>query len=396
MSIEDRLARSASTLDAAIESRVGGGGRPRREHRWVAAAAAMVLVVGGLAGVATLRDRSSQVTLQDPSAQSPVVHTTSLVPTVVEPESGSALTTPVPSDVQALVVSSLPGWRVDATSGFLPVTAVPSTECPGCGADRLILVGDGGLSGPVFTAWSVDVPVAMDDFGHVAMVGSFEGWATSSPVGTPLSEMRVTAAWRLGDGPGALTAFVEAKGLSEAQVLEWAALLSWQYRVPTMTVRPAGFTVVDAPTASAVEVGSVLVSSERATIELYAINTGVHGLVDWRSIGQLLRWTSEPRVVDGVDVALDPPEPVDERPITTISATWISGGWAYVAIGHIFDSEAEFLDAVRALQITNPSTYAAATADAADYYLSEWVITTGWNVISVNPDQTTPTSDQTG
>lgn len=380
MSIEDRLARSASTLDEAIETRVAGGGRRRRDDRWIGVAAAGVLVVGGVVGLSLLSDRPD-VTSPGSSSESSIGDPSTPEPTAVESGTGSALTTPLASDVQALVVPSLPGWRVEATAGFQPVTVEPSTACPGCGPDRLVLVGDAGLSGPVFTAWSVDVPVKMDDFDHDATVGAVAARVNSSPIGTPLSETRVTAVWRLGDGPGALTAFVDAKGLSEAHVLEWAALLSWEGTVPTMAVLPAGFTNVDAPSAAPVTLGSYLSSADgRSVIELYAVNTGIHGLVDWRSLGPLLHWTSEQRTVDGVDVALDPPEPADEHPITTISATWIAGGWGYVAVGHIFDSEQEFLDTVRSLRLVDPATYAGATAAATGYFLPEWVSTTGWNL----------------
>jgi len=188
----------------------------------------------------------------------------------------------------------------------------------------------------------------------------------------------------------------DAKGLSEEQVLEWAALLSWEERVPTLAVRPTGFTVVDAPAVAPVEVSWYLESFGGSAIELYAVNTGVHGLVDWRLRGPLLHWTSEQRVVDGVDVALDPPEPVDEQPITTISATWTAGGWAYVAVGHIFDSEEQFLDAVRSLQVTDPQTYAAATTDATVYFHDEWETTTGWNAKAVNTDHASTSVEPAG
>ena len=212
-----------------------------------------------------------------------------------------------------------------------------------------------------------------------------------------MADVRVTVAWRLGDGPGALTALVDAKGVSEEQVLEWAGLLSWEETVPALPVRPAGFTVADEPTAAPVEIGTYLTSADgRSTIELYAVNTGVHGLVDWRSLGPLIRWTSEQRTVDGVDVALDPPDPADKQPITTISASWVAGGWGYVAVGHVFGDEAGFLDAVRSLRLADPATYAAAAADASEYFLPEWATTTGWNVTAINPEQVPPAVEPTG
>lgn len=378
MSIEERLAASAHTLDAAIESYVTRG-RTRPQRRWVAAAASVVLLAGGAVGIASLSSRSNDV--------APVTSPVEKQPTMPDPSSGAALTTPVPADVQAMVLPSLPDWRVEATSGFAPVDTEPSPACPGCGGDRLVLVDEHGVAGSVFTAWSVDFETDLSAFDNNVMVGNASGSITTSPSGTPLRDTRVTVAWPLGDGPGALTAYVDAKGFSVEQVVEWASLLSWEGTVPTLPARPAGLVAVDAPVAEPVVVYSTFTDGQRV-VELYAINTGIHGLVaDWGSVGQLLHWSTEPRIVDGVELAFDPPESVEERPILAVTAMWTAGDWAYSAIGHVFDSEEDFLDIVRSLRLTDSASYAAATADAHPAVLPEWTTTTGWDATGTNLDQ---------
>lgn len=379
MSVEERLAKAAPTLDAAIDSYLSTG-RPRPQHRWLAVAASIVLLAGGIAGVAALGESS---TGQTPASEQP---------TIAVLESGSALTTPVPADLQALVLPTTPGWRVEATSGFAPVTAEPSRECPGCGTDRLVLVDEHGVAGAVFTAWSVDGSTDIDAFDHPVTVGAVGGRATSSPQGTSLADTRVTVAWPLGDGPGASTAFVDAKGFSEEQVLEWASLLQWEGATPSLAVRPAGFTVVDAPSAAPVDVYTAFTDGRRV-VELYAVNTGVHGLAaDWGSIGQLLHWSTEPRIVDGVELAFDPPESSEERPILTTTAIWIAGDWGFAAIGHVFDSEEDFIDVVRSLRLTDSAAYTAATTDAHATGPLRWVTRTGWDLKSIVPQPSLPST----
>ena len=115
-----------------------------------------------------------------------------------------------------------------------------------------------------------------------------------------------------------------------------------------------------------------------AAIDSLASDGGVHGLVDWHSIGNVLAWDWEPRDIGGVTVAFDAPAP-DEKPILAATAAWVAGGWGYVVIGHAFDSGDDFLTAVAALHLTDLTTFATASANAQQIGVPTVTTETGWN-----------------
>lgn len=338
-------------------------------HRWVrpvSVAAAIALVAAGLAGLVHLRARTG-------SPPSPVAS----VPGPLDPVGGSLLTTPVPSDVQPLVSMARPGWTVDGFSGFQPVAPRgPSATCPGCGAQRLVLAADGPQpGGALFTAWTIAADYDLDRLDTPVSIGAVGGRANSRGSGTPTAENRMTIAWPLGPGR---TAFVDATGMSDAQVIELATSLTFDADVPVMPARPPGFHLVDAPAAATAVEAFVSLTDGRHGIELIATNAGVSGLLDWRYPGgHLMYRATQPRQVDGAAVAVDLP-PAGERPIVAQDVYWVAGGWGYTAVGHLFDSEADFLAALADLRLTDHATFSATTADLAPYPLDGFTSPTGW------------------
>ncbi|HWL41539.1 MAG TPA: hypothetical protein VNQ73_01250 [Ilumatobacter sp.] len=373
---DDVLGEARTRRDApARHSRMLATPRPRRRSRsrLLSTAAATVLIVAGVAGVFYLRS-GLESPAGDGTASAPPIE--SDPGRAVDPTNGPLLATPVPADVQPLVSVDRPGWTIAAFSGFQPVTAQrPSTECPGCGATRLILAADGApVGGALFTAWTLGADHDPDQLDTPVTVGTIPGRAASRASGTPTAQNRMTIAWPVGPGR---TAFVDASGLSNAQVIEMAAALTFESEVPAMPARPPGFHLVEPPTPGTVVEVVLNVTDGPRSIELYATNGGLHGLIDWRNpSGHLMFRELQPRVVDGVTVVVDQP-PAGEQPIVALDADWIAGGWGYKAVGHMFDSQDEFLEVLGDLRLTDHATFSAATAGLTPFTI-EGVTPTAW------------------
>lgn len=348
-------------------------GDRRARFRGLGVVAATLLIVAGGAGLFVLR--SGVDSPSDGIATAPP--TESLPTPPLDSASGPLLTTPVPAEVQPLVSISRAGWTITAFSGFRPVTTQSApTQCPGCGAARLILAATGSpLGGALFTAWTVDGSYDLNQLDSPVLIGSIAGRATSRGADTSAAQNRMTIAWPLGVNR---TAFVDASGLPDAQVIEMAAALTFESEVPAMPARPPGFDVVDpARPGRSVEAYLKFANGE-SEIELVATNAGVRGLLDWRHPGgHLLLREMQSRAVDGATVVIDQ-APLGESPILALDAYWVAGGWGYTAVGHIFESEAEFLEVLTDLRLTDPSTFSAATAGLAPFQLDGFTSPTGW------------------
>jgi len=340
----------------------------------VGAAAATVLIVAGIAGVFYVRS-GMESPASEGTASAPPSELVPIPP--VDPTDGPLLATPVPPDVQPLVSMSRPGWTIAGFSGFQPVTAQrPSARCPGCGATRLVLTADGSqFGGALFTAWTLEAYYDLDQLDTPVAIGAIPGRATSRGTGTPAAQSRMTIAWPLGPGR---TAFVDASGLSDAQVIEMATALTFDSEIPVMPARPPGFQQIDTPGPSSVVEVHVNLTDGPRSVELYATNAGMHGLVDWRNpAGHLMFREMHPVVVDGVTVVVDLP-PADEQPIVAMDADWITGGWGYKAVGYMFDSQAEFLEVLSELHLTDHATFAEATSGLTPFALNGFSSPTGW------------------
>jgi hypothetical protein len=373
--------RSAAGRGPFASRRLGvGNGDPlsqRRRPRTFGVAAAAVIVVAGIVGVFSVRSGLESPTGDSSPTQSAELLPDATVQAPLDPATGALLTTPVPADVEPLVSIARLGWTIGSTTGFQPAPPpAASTACPGCGVTRLVLAADGPLfSGPLFTAWTIDADYDLNQLDSPVTIGAIPGRANSRPDGTPTALNRMTVAWPLGPGR---TAFVDASGLPNEQVVEMAASLTFESTIPAMPARPAGFHEIDAPVPGTTTQISLNLTDGRSSIELYATNAGLQGLLDWRAPGHVLFRELKPHVLDGATIAFDA-HPAPERPIVALDAYWVVGGWGYLVVGHTFDSEAEFFDVLSDLQLTDAITFAAATADAQTIPQFEGMSSsTGW------------------
>lgn len=341
-------------------------GDMRTRRRWLGVAAASVIAVTGGLGFVALRPDDAAVgstTVASVAVTEPPVTSAAVVDTT----SGPLLSTPVPSEVRPMLTVGQPGWTVDGWSGFtIMQPTAASASCAGCGVTRLVVAADGPMfSGAIFTAWAIDDDYEISEFDWPIDIGATAGRFIGSADGsTAAAENQVRVVWPLGPGR---TAFVEAVGLANEQVFAMAASVNFDGGVPTMTSPPPGFSVRPTPPAEgASEQFYMSLTNGRSVLEVIATNHGLQGLLDWQSLaGSPMRWSWTPRSIGGTTIAFDPPDAPDERPIVSVSSTWVAGGWGYTVIGHIFDSEAEFLDTVAQLQLTDSATFAAATANVA-------------------------------
>ena len=371
-SAHDHVDVAGSPVAPSVETlpvvRVGEGAAGRPPHRTLGVAAALITVAGlGAALILTLNrggDDSAPVATDVP---------TTTVSAPADPAQRSLLSAPVPPGVQPMMVVDLEGWRVESYSAPRTIaSAVPSATCAGCGASRLIIAADGPLfSGPVFTAWAINDDYDVNEFDWPVTIGATAGRFIGSQDGSiPASQNRVRAVWPLGPGR---TAFVDANGFTNEQVFEMAATLTFDSAVPAMAQLPAGFSDVSTSSGAGFteqfynrfERGTTeVLGNGSPVIELIVSNGGIQGLLDWRNPGGLFGSWGEARTIDGVTVILDREPDPNEPPILTISATWVVGDWNYTAIGHVFETEAEFLSAIASLKLTDESTYTSAIAAA--------------------------------
>jgi hypothetical protein len=345
----------------------------RSPHQTLSVAAALIIVVGlGAALVLTL-GRGSDETVPVATATP-----TTAVAAPADQAGGSLLSTPVPAGVEPMVVVGRDDWTLEGYAGPRSIASiVPSATCAGCGATRLIVAANGPLfSGPVLTAWSINDDYDVNEFDWPVTIGASAGRFIGSQDGTiPAHRNRVRVVWPLSPGR---TAFVDAYGFTNEQVFEMAATLTFDSSIPVMADLPVGFSVVSTPTGAGFTeqiynrfVGGPIDAEADGisvpVIELIVTNGGLQGLLDWRNPGGLVGSWGEPRTIDGVTVLLDRETDPNEPPILTISATWVVGDWSYTAIGHVFQTEAEFLDVIASLKLTDEPTFANATSIAHTY-----------------------------
>lgn len=319
----------------------------RTNHRVLTMAAGVLLVAGavGLVVIAEQVDEPSQVldvTDSDP------------VPTPAEASNqagGRLLSTPVRSDVQPIITIERTDWRVASSESGAAAESTPSTGCPGCGARRLVLNGGGSnFGGPLFTAWTLDAVYDLARLDQLVMVGAVEGRANVSPPSTPVVQMRVTIGWSIDANR---TAFVDASRMTPEQALELAAQLTFEGDIPALATPPVGFEKIGQSDASFGEQRVVRLTDGKRSLDVFATNEGVHGLLNWRNpFAHLFLNVTRSRIVDGAVVLVD----VDDAP-DRIGGYWVAGGWGYRADGAGFGSESEFLDVLGDLRLTDvPNT----------------------------------------
>jgi hypothetical protein len=335
--------------------------RRTRQHRALSIAACLIAVAGLGALVAATRDQAPRALVSPADATSPA----RTVETPLDTTSGSLLTTAVPSGVRPLISVDQPGWVVQGFSGFNPVAGTtPAATCAGCGVTRLVVAAEGPLfSGPIFTAWTLDDNYDVTAFDWPVTIGTTPGRFIGSADGTtPAAKNRVRVVWPLSPGR---TAFVDAAGFTNEQVFAMAASLTFESAVPTMVAPPAGFSVMPAPRDPGPTTQQMIMELANGdlNLEVIATSSGLQGLLDWKSIAPdpISAWV--PRQVDGVTVAFDHYDPTPSPRLLGLSASWVAGGWGYMVIGNVFTSEAEFLDVVASLRLTDDPTFGAAIAN---------------------------------
>lgn len=285
-------------------------------------------------------------------------------------DSGSLLTTALPAGIVPRVVAD--GWTYAAYSGVQPLSAdPPSTDCPGCGTDRLLLAADGALfAGPIVTAWTLDAVQDPADFDWPVRINGVDArFMGAIDGGVPAAENRVVVMLPL---LGGRTGYVESSGLANDEVFALAASIDFSGAAPTV-VPPAGMHLVDSPRRGDGQwTYASLDGPDRAdgtgvwhTLEVYATNLGLQGLADWRypTSRMLLESGWTPREVEGVTTAFDDAT-ADPASAGNASAIWVSGDWAYVVIGHRFTSADDFDAALRSLRLTDGAGFEAAVTGA--------------------------------
>jgi hypothetical protein len=324
----------------------------RRAHpiRVLSVAACVIALAGLGAVIVTHRGHGSYLEV------SPATVPTPAATAPLDTTGGSLLTSALPSTDQPLVSVDQPGWVVQDFSGFDPVAGTtPSARCAGCGVTRLIVAADGPLfSGPIFTAWTLDDDYDVTSFDNPVTIGSIPGRFIAAA-------NRVRVVWPISAGR---TAFVDAAGFTNDQVFAMAASLTFESAVPAMTTPPPGFSVVATPSNPGPATQQMIMGLANGDLNLniIATNAGLQGLLDWKSIAPdpISAWV--PRQVGGVTVAFDHSDPTPSPRMLGLSASWVAGGWGYMVIGNVFTSEAQFLDVVSSLRLTDPATFATATA----------------------------------
>jgi len=349
--------------------------RSARQHAALRIAAGALLVAGLGAVVVSNSGQEPRAVLSTAGSVPESVTFNRSVDTTV----GSLLTTAVPSTVQPLISIGQPGWTVENFTGFQSTDAEPTADCAGCGATRLIVAADGPLfGGPIFTAWTLEDSYDVAEFDWPVTIGSATGRFIGSVDGAVnAAQNRVRVVWPVGPGR---TAFVDAAGFTNQQVFEMAATLTFESTVPTMAAPPAGFSVKSADRDAGPSQQMVLqfVNGDE-NIEVIASSAGLLGLLDWKSVAPNPMSAWVPRDISGVTVAFDHSDANPSPRLLGLSASWVAGGLGYMVIGNVFSSEAEFLDVVASLQLTDSATFGVATA----------------NVTSSDPIVVTPSLDGT-
>jgi hypothetical protein len=370
-----RTSTAAQHIDGDVVTLRRGdrpAGTATRRRRTGAVAACLLALTGAGAAAIVASDADTHV-----RSAAPVSLPVLASDPVIDPTSGPLLTSALSADTTPMIITADPGWKLTGRSDVevLPA-AVPTTACAGCGADRLIVAADGPLfSGPMFTAWTISEPYDITNFDLPVTIGTTTGrYDVSSDAASAGHYSQVRVVWPVGDGR---TAFVDATGLDQAQVFSMASSLTFGAAVPTLPNPPAGFAVRTTPTrAETKQIYLNFVYDKKtvpsydgnSTIELIALSGGLQSLLDWRAVsGDPFRNPWTPAIAGGITVVLDDSQVPPQPPVLSISATWIAGDWAYVAIGHVFNNTQEFLDALTQLQLTDPATFAdsAAGADAS-------------------------------
>jgi hypothetical protein len=135
-----------------------------------------------------------------------------------------------------------------------------------------------------------------------------------------------------------------------------------------MASPPSGFSVQAeaAPSGTMEVVGLKFVNGERI-VRVYGTNLGMQGVFAPEGPHNPMGSTFTRRQVDGVPTAFFS-QTEDAAPTAGVFVTWVAGGWGYTAAGWMFESNADFLDVLSSLQLTDAATFAAVTpvAEAID------------------------------
>lgn len=341
--------------------------RLRLSSQRALAVAASLLVLSGLGGLVVVTQRSGE-TSPNGTASSEVVPPSDLA--VDDPSSDSLLEAPVPGDVTPGIAIDTPGWEISPTPDMAPrATSTPSTDCPGCGADRVVFEADGpSLSGALFTTWTVDATYNADLYDQRVLIGDIEGTARTRSAATPTAQNRVTIAWPISDDQ---TRFVDAVGLT----LDDAVAIA-EASIPLLDT-PSGFQRVDPPSPAPSATFVVTLTDGDRAISVFADNAGLTGLLDWRNpFPHLLLNETQPVTVDGVVLAVEIPDDADQVD-GRIGAYWVAGDWGYRVTGSGFDSQEQFTEILADLRLTD-TTITSEVFIMPDTF-DDFDLSTGWS-----------------
>lgn len=315
---------------------VAARGDSSRPYQFVSMAAALLAVVG-LGGALIVMRGSHEV----PPASSP-----QNTPANETAPAGPLLSTALPGDAVPYVVIG-DGWQLTDVYSSVGPLLVGGFE------GATVFVGEGPTyDAPMFAATVVDQPedgASIDTLiseGEPVEVAGVTGSMYVDRAAT--TDPFLTLFWPL---DGTRYARVSTKGLTIDEAVAFADRLTFDGARLVMDT-PAGYRpMTTPPTPGTRRAINYRFSDGTREIDLNGDNRGVANLLSSGVIAD----TTVTRTVNGVEVAAR----ADNDGITE-RVSWLSGDWSFYVIAEGFTDEAELLDVLASLTLTDPATFTAA------------------------------------
>lgn len=260
--------------------------------------------------------------------------------------SGALVGTTLDPRIAPLVLVDDAGWTISYLTGTEDLPLGDTW------VDRLVLVGDGPrydsawFSAAARPAQNYDLTT----MGTVVDVGGIEGRidVQQKDPSTGLDGPVITLVWPL---PNDRLAYVSTVRMTQEQVLTMAAAVNFDSKSPGIVV-PAGFTRLDSTVPVPWLSFEYQYTHGAQSVQLDGSNLGVISLLS--NMGMEVATN---RVVDGVDVALQPSTETGHY-----HADWMTGPWSFYVDAAGFANEKDFLDMLSNLHLVDETKFASQAA----------------------------------
>jgi hypothetical protein len=315
-----------------------GDGRSRPYPVLMAAA---VVAIAGVVGALVVMNGRGELSPASSPSNIPAAPVAAVGPT------GPLLSTALPGDAVPYIVAG-DGWQLTDVYANVGPLLVGGFE------GATVFVGEGPtFDAPIFAATVVDQPqdgssidTLMSEGDPVAVAG-VTGSVYLDRTGS--SDPFVTMFWRLDD---TRYARISAKGLTVDEAVAFADRLTLDGARLVMDTPDGYRALVTPPVTGSRRSINYRFSDGTREIDLNGDNRGVADLLSQGVIAD----DTTTRTVNGVELAFR----VENDGTTVNRIFWLSGDWSFYVIAEGFTDEAELLDVVASLTLTDPATFAAA------------------------------------